>query len=530
MKFLFFLFFISYSIACPVAVQLKPGADPDAIAREYGMINKGQIGLLENHYLFECVLKGTTVHEHEHVLWSEKQVKKERVPRYNDPLFDDQWYFGTNYISSVDIEKAWDRGFDGAGTQICIIDDGVNSDLEEFAGRFSLEGSYDFCSSPEQQSPTPSRQDTHGTQCATCAGAAVDNNICGAGYAPKANISGVRLISYGMVDDATEARAFNHRTDINHIYSLSYGPNDNGVTVDGPGPLTRAALRAASIYGRNGLGDIFVGASGNGRDRGDFCTYDGYMENEYILAIGAISYLGSVTSYSEGCWSLFGVMPSGSFGKSIVTCLITGDCSKVFSGTSATAPEYAGVVAIVMHIVNNYYAYDIKNILRLSMEPVDEQSLTWITNAVGERYSKDYGFGLINIEKMLDICTTYIPYGEHEIIIESDVQEFDLSFDSSGKTIQMTVHDQLTISRIALHMNIEHPSRGCVLIDIYSPSGTHVPIVDGRPGDTNSDLLDFHVNTPAFFGEEAIGTWNIVVMCSRNIGIFKNVQITLYGI
>ncbi|KAK9501758.1 hypothetical protein O3M35_012429 [Rhynocoris fuscipes] len=45
----------------------------------------------------------------------------------------------------------------------------------------------------------------------------------------------------GSVSDAVEARALSLNPDHIHIYSASWGPEDDGKTVDGPGPL---AVRA----------------------------------------------------------------------------------------------------------------------------------------------------------------------------------------------------------------------------------------------------------------------------------------------
>lgn len=43
--------------------------------------------------------------------------------------------------------------------------------------------------------------------------------------------------------DADTARALSHATNLIDIYSNSWGPNDNGLQVEGPGPLTRQALK-----------------------------------------------------------------------------------------------------------------------------------------------------------------------------------------------------------------------------------------------------------------------------------------------
>ena len=68
----------------------------------------------------------------------------------------------------------------------------------------------------------------------------------------------------GEVNDMVEAEALGHGLDYVHIYSASWGPDDNGKTVDGPRALTTKAFKYGTDYGRNGLGSIFIWASGNG--------------------------------------------------------------------------------------------------------------------------------------------------------------------------------------------------------------------------------------------------------------------------
>lgn len=55
---------------------------------------------------------------------------------------------------------------------------------------------------------------------------------------------GVRMLD-GTVNDAVEARALGLNPEHIDIYSASWGPEDDGKTVDGPGPLARRAF----IYG-----------------------------------------------------------------------------------------------------------------------------------------------------------------------------------------------------------------------------------------------------------------------------------------
>lgn len=53
--------------------------------------------------------------------------------------------------------------------------------------------------------------------------------------------SGVRMLD-GGVNDYVEAKALSFHRDHIDIYSASWGPEDDGKTVDGPGPLARRAF------------------------------------------------------------------------------------------------------------------------------------------------------------------------------------------------------------------------------------------------------------------------------------------------
>ena len=51
---------------------------------------------------------------------------------------------------------------------------------------------------------------------------------------------GVRILD-GPMTDSLEAMAFNMKDQINDIYSCSWGPDDNGKTVDGPHQLAQVS-------------------------------------------------------------------------------------------------------------------------------------------------------------------------------------------------------------------------------------------------------------------------------------------------
>ena len=73
-----------------------------------------------------------------------------------------------------------------------------------------------------------------------CAGeiAAVANEYCAVGVAFGAKVSGIRILD-GPMTDSLEAMAFNTKSNVNDVYSCSWGPDDNGRTVDGPHHLAQ---------------------------------------------------------------------------------------------------------------------------------------------------------------------------------------------------------------------------------------------------------------------------------------------------
>ena len=81
----------------------------------------------------------------------------------------------------------------------------------------------------------------HGTRCAGEIAAELGNDVCGVGVAFNSSIGGVRMLD-GDVTDYIEARALSLNREHIDIYSASWGPQDDGATIDGPGTLAMQAF------------------------------------------------------------------------------------------------------------------------------------------------------------------------------------------------------------------------------------------------------------------------------------------------
>ena len=79
-----------------------------------------------------------------------------------------------------------------------------------------------------------------------------------------------------------------------------------------------------AFKGRNGLGNVFVWASGNGGRRGDSCAADGYVSSIYTLAVSSVTEHNTQPWYLEKCAAiLVSTYSSGGPGASgIVSFLV----------------------------------------------------------------------------------------------------------------------------------------------------------------------------------------------------------------
>lgn len=161
--------------------------------------------------------------------------------------------------------------------------------------------------------------------------------------------AGVRMLD-GNVNDIIEASALSLNPQHIDIYSSSWGPSDDGQTVDGPGELAKMAFINGTTYGRNGLGSIYVWAAGNGGRYVDSCNCDGYAVSPLTISIGSVSEYDKQPWYLEQCSStLVSTYSSGAYNeKQIFSTDLHGRCTERHTGTSASAPLAAGMLALAL--------------------------------------------------------------------------------------------------------------------------------------------------------------------------------------
>jgi kexin len=357
-------------------LHLNPTTPPSQVAIELDLTHEGQLGELADHHIFSCDKQEEDVvdialkerrrrkrsiggsHVLDGVKFAQKQKLKARMekrgpipPRpaelpsraakdadkpvaeavarqslvaktlgIQDPIFHEQWHL-LNPVQvghDVNVTDVWLQGVTGFNSTVAIVDDGLDMYSDDLKDNYFAEGSYDF--NDHKLEPKPGLpDDRHGTRCAGEV-SAVKNNVCGVGVAYNSKVAGIRILSK-LVTDADEAVAMNYAYQHNQIYSCSWGPPDDGKTMDAPGILIKKAMVNAVQNGRGGKGSIYVFASGNGASNEDNCNFDGYTNSIYSITVGAIDRKGLHPYYSEKCSAQLVVTYSSGSNDFIVSAL-----------------------------------------------------------------------------------------------------------------------------------------------------------------------------------------------------------------
>lgn len=539
------------------AVQIRGDIeDAKFIAKKHGFEFVAQI--MPNYYLFKHgrIQRRSTVPSRQaymsrllrepKISWIEQQVVKKRVKRdvfsdFNDPKWPRMWYLNRGKGLDMNILPAWRKGYTGQGVVVTILDDGLEKDHPDIKRNYDSNASFDV----NDQDPDPQprydilNENRHGTRCAGVVAAEADNSICCIGVAHDAKIGGVRMLD-GDVTDAVEGQSLGLYQNYISIYSASWGPDDDGQTVDGPGIVAQEAFINGISFGRNGLGSIFVWASGNGGRDGDSCNCDGYTNSIYTLSINSASENGQVPWYSEACSStLASTYSSGSaVERQIITTDLRKGCAENHTGTSASAPLAAAICALALQASPYLTWRDMQHVVVLTSKSANLEADDWVTNGVGRKVSHHFGYGLLDASAIVDLArnwTNVPPQRRCEIQYQSP----------DGRALQVNGKLELTISsdgcrgtlnrvtyleHVQAYITLSASNRGQIQIFLTSPLGTRSTLLPRREKDTSSEgFSNWAFMTTHCWGETSVGIWRLEIMNGKSICTLKNWTLLMYG-
>lgn len=532
-------------------LHLERDIQPDQVASRLGLRHEGQLGQLPGHHIFSTSLKAKddvvrrAVQERRRkrslggvdVLDGVKAVHKQklRAPMQKrvippppsgiypakradkpdakaveyqksvmdqlgiaDPIFNEQWHLfnPTQLGHDVNVTGVWLSGVTGKNATVAIVDDGLDMYSNDLKPNYYAQGSWDFNDQRPEPKPTLS-DDRHGTRCAGEVSAA-KNDVCGVGVAYDSKIAGIRILSK-LITDADEAEAMNFDMQHNDIYSCSWGPPDDGKSMDAPGILIKKAMLNGVQKGRGDKGSIYVFASGNGAASEDNCNFDGYTNSIYSITVGAIDRQGIHPYYSEKCSAQLVVTYSSGSGDAIHTTDVgENQCYNGHGGTSAAAPLAAGIFALALEVRPDLTWRDMQYIALEAAVPIDLDTGEWQPTTIGKKFSHTFGYGKIDSYALVEVAKSwknvkpqawfYSPWLHvHKDVPQGD-QGLSVNFEVTKDMLKEANLERL--EHITVTMNVEHTRRGDLSVDLISPNNVVSHLSATRKLDSSKEGYD----------------------------------------
>ncbi|XP_071564002.1 neuroendocrine convertase 1 [Temnothorax nylanderi] len=484
---------------------------------------------------------------------SENHVADVRKRIFNDELWDQEWYLQDTRTNKalpkldLNVLPLYRLGITGRGVKIAVLDDGLEYTHDDLRNNYDAAISYDINEGDDDPFPRydVSGMNGHGTRCAGEIAMEANNQKCGVGVAFEASVGGIKLLD-GLVNDRVEGEALGFKSGLIDIYTASWGPADDGKSLEAPGRLAIEALERGVTEGRKGKGNIYVWASGNGGSKSDDCGCDGYVGSIYTVAVGSASQTGRFPWYGERCpATLATTYSSGAYhDQMIATTDLRNTCTTRHTGTSASAPLAAGILALALQVNEDLTWRDIQHLIAWSSEysPLRENP-GWFKNAAGFWFNSRFGFGLMNAYALVTTSYNWTTVPEKTIckVDNAYIADTRLIYGNSkklqfnaGNVCRTSGNKIISLEHVEVEANLKYSCRGALQMHLTAPSGTLVRILSPRKLD-NSDagFTKWKFMSVATWGEDPRGTWTLDILDEigpeRNNGTIEAFTLILHG-
>ncbi|KAH9519597.1 Neuroendocrine convertase 2 [Bulinus truncatus] len=296
--------------------------------------------------------------------------------------------------------------------------------------------------------------------------------------------------------------------------------------------------------GRNGLGNVYVWASGDGGPNDD-CNCDGYAASMWTISINSATNDGQTAGYDESCSST--LASTFSNGKSntrdagVATTDLYNNCTASHSGTSAAAPEAAGVFALALEANRNLTWRDVQHLTVLTSKRnslYDSNGIHhWKLNGAHLLFNHLFGYGVLDAASMVDLAKQWrgLPERFH---CKAGTVTADKEF-TFGKPLRLTIESDGCIGKddevnylehVQAFVSLRSTYRGCVTMYLTSPMGTTSMILSQRPNDDDdkNGFTRWPFMTTHTWAELSRGTWTLDIVMEPIIGVRRQPETGLF--
>ncbi|KAF7991746.1 hypothetical protein HCN44_010547 [Aphidius gifuensis] len=482
----------------------------------------------------------------------ENNLNNEKM--FNDELWNEEWYLqdtrGNKALPKLDLNvlPLYRAGVTGRGVNVAVLDDGLEHTHQDLINNYNSEISYDV--NEGDMDPMPRYEQTgmngHGTRCAGEIAMEANNHKCGVGVAFEASIGGIKLLD-GIVNDRVEGEALGYRQDIIDIYTASWGPADDGKSLEAPGRLATEALergimKLCVIEFKMIVRVKLLGNMGWGQN--DNCGCDGYVNSIYTIAVGSASQTGKFPWYGEQCTATMATTySSGAYqDQMIATTDLKNKCTTRHTGTSASAPLAAGILALALQVNKELTWRDVQHLIVQTAEysPL-RNNPGWIKNSAGFFFNSRFGFGLMNAHALVLAANNWTRI-QNKIVCHVKPEK-ELKYLTYGRPITLTFKVNncpqgdvkvAYLEHVEIETSIKYTNRGSLKMHLTSAAGTRVQILYSRQlDDSNEGFNRWKFMSVATWGEKPLGTWSLKITDeigpAWNNGSIENVTLILHG-
>uniref|UniRef100_A0A183FFD2 P/Homo B domain-containing protein n=1 Tax=Heligmosomoides polygyrus TaxID=6339 RepID=A0A183FFD2_HELPZ len=247
------------------------------------------------------------------------------------------------------------------------------------------------------------------------------------------------------------------------------------------------------------------------------------------LSISSATYDNHRPWYLEECPSSIATTYSSANinQPAIVTVDVPAGCTKMHTGTSASAPLAAGIIALALEANPDLTWRDMQHIVLRTANPTPLlQNPGWSQNGVGRMVSNKFGYGLMDGGALVKLARRWKTVPEQHIC----TYEYKLAAPNprpiSGRfqmnfTLEVNGCESgtpvLYLEHVQVHATVRYSKRGDLKLTLFSPSRTRSVLLPPRPQDFNTN--GFHkwpFLSVQQWGEDPRGTWILMVESVTN--------------
>ncbi|RBP02470.1 S8 family serine peptidase [Rossellomorea aquimaris] len=292
-------------------------------------------------------------------------IKLNHVP--NDPYYSLQWLH-----QNIESERTWDQTKGSSEVVVAVIDNGVDVDHPEFAGR--IVAPYDTV-----YGTTTMTKGDHGTHVAGIIGSSMDNWMGLTGVAPETNI---------MPIDAFFNEESAYSSDV--IEGIYYAVNNGADIINmSLGNYYYSSIYNDAIQYAYDNGVVVIAAAGNDN------TSDSHYPSSYpnVISVASTTEYDTKSGFSNYGYDIDIAAP----GSNILSTLPYFDY-QYMSGTSMASPVVAGVAALILANEPNLTNDQVADRLYTSADDLGTS---------GKDYF--YGHGRVNARKAVGVARYVAP-------------------------------------------------------------------------------------------------------------------------